>query len=372
MLTSFWKCQQNLNSLVLIKEKTLEKQSVANQKAEIEFRKKLVLQQIDGENFLKDEFDARSIEDILANRMQKTQKQMTMLTDQQISLSPYLEIGAERCQRSLVMENDICATGIAADISYDMLRACDYYKEVFTKSNIPVRVCCDVNNLPFATDSIPFLFCYETLHHFPNPSPVVKEVHRVLLPGGYFFFDEEPYKQNLHAHLYKKRIHAGGARNRNIIIKILDYFFSETTCNEVDHGIIENHQISVKLWKHALEPFDEKNVTLNSVRIIRSELFDPSSYTNYLLAYLLGGNISGLCKKSGNLVQKTDSIYNLLVCPSCREMNDDIKLERKDTFFACPKCGKVFPVVEGIVFLFSYNKLEELYPEIFKNLSNLL
>lgn len=350
----------------------MEKQSVANQKAEIEFRKKLVLQQVDGENFLDDEFDAGSIENILADRMQKTQNQMTMLIDQQILLSPYLEIGAERCQRSLVMENDIGVSGIAADISYDMLKTCDYYQEVFTKPNIPVRVCCDINNLPFATDSIPFLFCYETLHHFPDPSPIIKEAHRVLSPGGYFFFDEEPYKQYLHAHLYKKRIHAGGTVNRNIIIKILDYFFSETTCNEADHGIIENHEISLKLWRHALEPFSEKNVTLNSVRIIQSELFNPGSYTKYLLAYLLGGNISGLCKKSGNLIQKTDAIYNLFVCPSCRETNNDINLVRRDAFFACPKCDKVFPVVEGIVFLFSYNKLEELYSEIFKNLNNLL
>ncbi|MEN4006265.1 MAG: class I SAM-dependent methyltransferase [Methanobacteriaceae archaeon] len=138
---------------------------------------------------------------ILSDRMKKTFEQMILLKESGAVLSPYIEIGAERCQRSLVMENDLKATGAAIDISYDMLKSCDYYKDVFNKSKVPLRICCDANNLPFITNSIPFVFCYETLHHFPDPTPILKEIHRVLSPGGHFFFDDEPYKKVLHIQL---------------------------------------------------------------------------------------------------------------------------------------------------------------------------
>ena len=66
--------------------------------------------------------------------MKKTHDQMTLLQKLNITLSPYIEIGAERCQRSLVMENDLGLSGGAAiDISFDMLRSCNHYQDIFNK-----------------------------------------------------------------------------------------------------------------------------------------------------------------------------------------------------------------------------------------------
>jgi hypothetical protein len=115
----------------------MAQQSVKTQKGEIEFRKKLFRQQIDGEHLFDDEYDAKGIEKILAERMKKTYEQMTLLKGRGVALSPYLEIGAERCQRSLVMENDLDASGVAVDISYDMLKSCDYYKGHSVKVEFP-------------------------------------------------------------------------------------------------------------------------------------------------------------------------------------------------------------------------------------------
>ncbi len=103
-----------------------------------------------------------------------------------MAMTPYIEIGAERCQRSLVMENDLACTGIALDISFDMLRCCEYYAHRFNKPRLPLRICADAYRLPFASGSVPFMFCYDTLHHFPDPVPVIKELFRVLSPGGPF------------------------------------------------------------------------------------------------------------------------------------------------------------------------------------------
>jgi len=149
------------------------KQLVSSQKGEIEFRKKLFQQQVEGEKIFSDEFDVDSIQNILTTRMKATKKDIGALEEAGVPISPYLEIGAERGQRALVLENDLGASGIAADLSFDMLKSADYYAQVFNKAKIPLRICCDVNNLPFLTDSIPFIFCYDVLHHFPDPVPII-------------------------------------------------------------------------------------------------------------------------------------------------------------------------------------------------------
>lgn len=344
----------------------MNRQHIDNQKGEIEFRKKLYLQQVERKMIFDDEFSANGIENILNERMKKTLNQMTLLQEKHITLSPYIEIGAERCQRSLVMENDLMVNGASVDISYDMLKSCDYYKDVFNKSKTPIRICCDANILPFITNSVPFVFCYETLHHFPEPTPITKEIYRVLSPGGCFFFDEEPFKKFLHINIFKgEKIYSKKSLSRSKIEKFFDYFFYAKRCNEIEHGIIENHDIPIRAWIQAVRFFDEKDVNLEIPGFFQVNLLNPSSYIKYFAAYLLGGRISGICTKAGNNVNKNNSIYNTLICPSCREIGGEVLLKRNNSSFHCPECSKKYPVIDGVLFLFSYSTFEELYPEIF-------
>jgi len=343
----------------------MRKQHIKNQKGEIKFRKKLYLQQVERKMMFNDEFDAEGIKHILEERMEKTFSSMKLLREKDIVLSPYVEIGAERCQRSLIMENDLGADGAAVDISYDMLKSCKYYEDVFNKSKTPVRICCDANNLPFMSDSIPFVFCYDTLHHFPDPAPITEEIYRVLSPGGCFFFDEEPYKKILHINLYKgEKKYSKKSLNRSNMKKVLDYFFCEKSCNEVEHGILENEDLSLGLWKKALIIFDEKDVELISMEFLKTNLFIPNSYIKYITACLFGGGISGICRKYGSNVNKTNSLYEVVICPSCREIGSEELLNRENLLFSCPKCSKEYPVKDGILFLFSSSKFKELYPEV--------
>lgn len=147
-------------------------QSVKAQQGEIAFRKKLVQQHIEGQNIFHDEFNGAGIEKILAERMKKTLHQMTGLKERGLTISTYIEIGAERCQRALIMENDLGGTGAVLDISYEMLKSCDYYQPKFGKIRSLLRICCDIHRLPIMSNSIPFVFCYETLHRTVAPEYV--------------------------------------------------------------------------------------------------------------------------------------------------------------------------------------------------------
>ena len=351
----------------------MDRQQAINQKGEIEFRRKLLRQQVEGENTLSDEFEGGEGEDILRGRMQETLAAMQHLSKSGVKLSPYLEIGAERGQRSLVMENDMGSTGAAADISADMLFSFDHYSAVFNKPRVPLRVCCDVNNLPFRSDSLPFVFCYETLHHFPSPIPIVAELYRVIHPGGYLWFDEEPYRKVLHWNLYDEgKAYSRETQERGVVRRAFDRLFATMTCNEVAHGVIENHEITTAEWRDALSVFASKDVWLQpSARFnLKARLHGSSLSPKYWLAYLMGGKITALCGKDTGSGSEIASIFDALICPSCRITGNENSVHRKDSGFVCSACRKRYPVVGGVVFLFEYSKLGDLYPEVFESLKS--
>ncbi len=346
----------------------MDRQSSKAQKGEIEFRRKLVDQQVAGQKLFDDEFDGPGILKILADRMKKTLEQISRLKDGNVTVSPYLEIGAERCQRALVMENDLNASGAAADISFDMLKSCAHYMSVFRKSKAPLRICCDANNLPFLTGTIPFVFCYQTLHHFPDPAPVVGEIFRVLSPGGHFALNEEPFRKILHVNLYKgRKIYAKDAPPPGKLVDILNFFFSETNSNEASHGVIENDRISLSTWRHALSCFEDKRIFLRTIKGVQAALFAPPSKWRYLFAWLFGGEIYGLCRKAGTLPPSFClTVRDSLSCQVCAEKGKESVLLLDDTAASCGVCGSRYPLEDGVLFLFPRDKFMELYPEIFR------
>jgi ubiquinone/menaquinone biosynthesis C-methylase UbiE/uncharacterized protein YbaR (Trm112 family) len=341
-------------------------QSIENKKGEILFRKKLVEQHIEGKRHFANEFDKDKIESILRQRMEKTLADIQAIRSLGGILAPCLEIGAERGQRSLVVANDLELESVATDISFDMLRTTEYYSKIFSKPKMPVRICCDIYNLPFLSNSIPFAFCYETLHHFPTIEPVLKEIHRVVSPNGLFFFDEEPYKPILHINLYRGT--KGNFKKRSFIKKLLDYFFSRKVTTEEEFGIIENENIPLKLWKHSIAIFDQNKIQLRSMKFIKAEIQGFPLAPSRIAASLLGGNISGLCRKISSDTYHPRSIFNLLSCPECKEVacREIQIIQISAVSFGCSRCGTVFPIHDGVLFLFSRNKMSELYQELIR------
>lgn len=344
----------------------VERQRPENKKGEIRFKEKLYALQVEGKPAIQDEFDARGIEEILGKRMAETLADMRRLQAGGVTLSPYLEVGAERCQRALVLENDLDARGVAADLSHAMLKSCEHYRAVFGKGRSPVRVCCDVNNLPFPSNSFPFVYCYQTLHHFPDPAPIVRELHRVVAPGGYFFFAEEPYRRVLHLDLYaSSSVYSKESLDRSLFRKVLDYFFSEETCNETGYGVIENHDVTTAQWRSALAVFAERDVEIRRTEFFRASLYPPRSPLRYLGAWLLGGLISGKCRKDGPAPAGAPAPIRYL-CPSCREeKGTEVELADRGGALTCPACSRRYPLVDGVRFLFSHATMKELYPDAY-------
>ncbi len=148
---------------------------------------------------------------------------------------------------------------------------------------------------------------------------------------------------------------------RNKFLKKLDFFFKELNCNEIEQGIIENHQIPLKLWKEGIDIFDSSESYITSIKNISSSLTKPNSYIKYLLNFLFGGTIRSVSQKIGNMEKINEIKY---ICPDCLNNGFEIKLEKSENLFKCFNCSKKYIIRDGVLFLFKTDSLQKLYPEL--------
>ena len=344
-----------------------QRQTVEHLRAEIAFRAKLARQHVTGELLLPDYFTKEEHDEIIRQRAAETQAAMQAATEKGVRLSPFLELGAERGQRSVVVCSDFAAKGVAADISYEQLRTMEHFAELLGRDQLPVRVCCDANRLPFKSESFAFAFSYQFLHHFPSPAPIVAEIHRVLASGHYLFGDE-PFKRFLKLALFRRsgKVYSKEERGKNRYRSLLESFLSEERSDEVEHGVLENDEVSLQGWAGALSVFDDYEAQLTSVYGIQSRLRDGVGWRNGV-SWLLGGIVSGLGRKSGPS-SAVRNVMETLDCPECmsvrgRREGDGSALQVRSDAVACSVCSSAFPIMDGVIFLLPHHLLRELYPQ---------
>jgi len=284
------------------------------------------------------------------------------------ALSPFIELGAERCQRSLVLTNDFNANGFAVDISFHQLRTATYFAQKFNKPKLPYRVCCDINNLPFRSGSVPFVLCYEFLHHFPTPKPILQQAHRVL-SSGVFFFNEEPFRRpKLALFRQSQKQYSESTLRKSKTRRFLESFVTEEYCDEREHGIIENDDISLAHWNECLSVFDSREIVVYSLgNRLCTRLNEKISLKN-LPNLLFGGGIRGICRKTAQSPRhQAANLTELLACPDCLEsrgpVSDPPSLSEQGSSLRCDDCGSRFPVVDDITILLPTRLRRELYPE---------
>jgi len=337
-------------------------QTLRNKIGEVEFRKKLAIQ-FDGKGvFYEGEPTGKEYESITKDRIKDYTKYFSQLKKANIPLGPYLELGGGVGQGAMLLKNKFRQQGFTCDISYDTLRLAKKYKDILRYSKMPIRICADIYNLPFRAGSIPFIFTFQTLHHLPDPKPVLEEVKRVLAPGGYFYFNEEPVAQTFNLNLWR--------RDRNLkwfekLLKatIILHFISRIGKAETDNDILEE-TFSLKVWEKALSIFSKAYVTIKvfpfgpTIRLEKNNKagwLQPPFWKRFLLN-ILGGGIEAICQKEDGNKQIEDTLLNLLACPNCIHKP---KLSALDARLLCNVCKSSFKKRNGVFMLFS-NKQEKL------------
>ena len=70
----------------------------------------------------------------------------------------------------------------------------------------------DFGHLPFANDSLDHAFSMEAFYYSADPVETLREVARVLRPGGTFYCAVNYYEENVHSHEWQENISVGMTR----------------------------------------------------------------------------------------------------------------------------------------------------------------
>lgn len=339
-------------------------QTFKNKIGEVTFRRKLVKQHQGKKIFFESHTTAKQNLDLLKERAKQTKEVFKRLVKTGIVKEPFLEIGAEKCERAAVIIKSFGLNGFANDISLESLISADSLVKPLGFKKLPFRVCADAYNLPFADNSLPFVFTYQTLHHFPDPLPIFKEVYRVLMPGGYFFFNEEPIKQKVNLNLWKRDWRLNPLEKVLKAMLILP-FIAGVGKSEVEHGVLEE-AFEFCVWERALNTFESVEAKVNPVflgparkRIKngKADWLKPDIFTLSLI-HLQGGGISALCRKGGEKYsKKSEDLESFLICPECHKG----KLERRGKSFVCAGCKTDFPIISKVSLMLNKRGQKELY-----------
>lgn len=329
---------------------------------EVNFREKLSSQHYGRQMRFGNEYTKKEMEKIIKQKTERAINDFKKLQTKKIINSPFLDIGAGYGQSSVILTNKYKARGFALDIAINPLIDIPQTAKSLHMLKIPQRIVADAENLPFDDNSFPFIFCYQTLHHFPHPGFAIKEVNRVLKPGGYFFFAEEPIAQTMNIPLWRRPTKLRWWE------KILKYtlilpFVSRIGKTEVDQGILEE-VFSLKIWKETLNVFNNVSVSLfpfpigpKGTLIKKNGEWKFNNLVNRIFLFFLGGGITGICKKESQTVNKNNKIS--FICVNCLPKSHLIKKNGK---YICPNCRKVYREKGGITILLNKKLEKVLYP----------
>ncbi|MBL0155674.1 MAG: class I SAM-dependent methyltransferase [Bryobacterales bacterium] len=284
------------------------------------------------------------------------------------SLTPFLEVGANAGHTSYLLANDFQADGFALDLSADALRHGQFLREAWHMDRGVVLTAGDATHLPYRDNSLAFVMSFQTLSQFLDVESVVREVHRVLAPGGVFYFAEEPVRRQL-----TLRLHRAPYPDR---MKPVEKWFYESGLldfvamdvigadQEESFGIRQNHRFGLREWSHLLHAYFEETRFITFPRqrgwanqIVKSLARLGPGNAEARMADWLGATLAAFCRKAGELPPGLGTAA-ALACPDCGAalpMADEGPLR-------CPACPYEAAYEAGVFNLLSSTLRAELYP----------
>lgn len=329
----------------------MQLQTLANKIAEINYRRKISAQHTKAKIHFEEEPNNKEIKKILRKRLTQYKGDFKKLRKSNLLKSPFLEIGAEYCIASTFLKSKYKMDGIASDISFHSLKKAPYFAKTFKLKRVPTLICSDANTLPFKSNSFPFVFIYESLHHFPHPQPVLEEIKRVLAPGGILLMGAEPIKQSFQIPLWRRPTKLRVWEKALKAILVLP-FISHIGKTEVDSGILEE-AFTLKTWLQSLSIFDSFEAKVDIPIINFSQKISKptdSAFPLSLLLKLTGGGIHAVCKKINKPQPKSLSsgLESVFICPNCKL---NLKKEVSIHNYNCPKCKSEYQKMAGVIIL---------------------
>ena len=339
----------------------MRKQPLQAKQGEVAFRKDLAQQHFRKKTVFHHEYSTSEMARVLREKMERCRQDLMGLKNLGITLSPFLEIGSGYGQAALLLADEFQAEGFASDIALDPLKEISRVAKTRKLSRLPRLLVFDAEAIPFPDNSLPFVFCYQTLHHFPHPLSVTREVHRVLSPNGVFFFAEEPVAQSFNLKLWYRPTKLRWWETMLKTMLILP-FISRIGKTEVDHHIIED-AFTLKVWDQALEPFEIMETRLEPFPFGPAGSLEKRNPLNRIFLFFLGGGIRGIVRKKGREVRTSFPPLprrqaGRFACPSCR--NRPLLTNTKNGF-RCPQCADVYPVKNNIPLLIRKQERTSLY-----------
>ncbi|MBI5087063.1 MAG: class I SAM-dependent methyltransferase [Acidobacteria bacterium] len=283
-------------------------------------------------------------------------------------LAPFLEVGANAGHTSYLLANDFQADGFALDLSADALRHGQFLRQAWSLSRSPVLTAGDATRLPFRDNSLAFVMSFQTLSQFLDMETVIREVHRVLAPGGVYYFAEEPVRRQLSLRLHRapypermkpweKRLYDNG---------LLDFIAMDVigAHQEESFGIRQNHRFGLREWSGLLNRYfsETRFITFPRERGWSNQFVQSVSRLlpgnhDARVAGLLGATLAAFCRKPGTLPSSLP-LMDALACPDC---SAPLPFETPDRL-ACAACGYAAAREDGVYNLLSSALKAELYP----------
>jgi SAM-dependent methyltransferase len=274
---------------------TYQYQNDTNKQGEITFRRQLAQQEAEHPELILPTMKKRIAETVAVFHSLERRYSLSLSKNTVVG-----ELGAERAQRVLALiDHYNLNKAFAFDISPDMLSLSEVIStRCFPKSDgtFPHQ---RLTLVPgdflqakkmIGEQPIDFMFCFATIHHFPDPRPVFQTVYSLLNDGGYFYFDREAMRSLLGLHEVAR----------------LPGYLAHGKIIERDFGILET-QFSLERWLEALNIFDDWDVHLKYPLPVLEKIynFDFRTLTHNAfirtISRLFGGRIYGLLRKKGKI-----------------------------------------------------------------------